>query len=290
MAIRTLTDFIQADVITGLLIDKLNEKMVAKNIVTVTAQATLGMGSSYKIPGVGTLTSTSYAVGTPLTSQAATQTKAVINLDKNEIVQYILENTDVTEANAYSLVVAWADEAATVIGRVIDKGIFTDLFTNGTAVAGTLGATTAPINVNTGVEALAYIASFAKELKKAKVLDDGYIVIPTWMGVYLATELKGTYNPDIAARAILEGVTNRLYGYDIYESDNMPADVAGGLVADEFGVIGGKRSCAALVLGRTGAASGESETADGMWHRSTQVFGTKVINEDGILKGVIADA
>lgn len=290
MAIRTLTDFIQADVITGLLLDKLNERMIAKNVVTVTMQASLGMGSSYKIPGVGTLTSTSYAVGVPLTSQAATQTNAIVSLDKNEIVQYLLENTDVNEANAYSLVVAWADEAATVIARVIDKGIFTDLFTNGTAVAGTLGATTAPINVNTGAEALAYIAAFAKELKKKKVLDDGYIVIPTWLGVYLATELKGTYNPDIAARAITEGVTNRLYGYDIYESDNMPTGVAGNLVAGEYGLVGGKRTCAAIVLGRTGIASGESESADGIWHRSSQVFGTKVTKATGVLKGVIAEA
>ena len=290
MAIRTLTDFIQADVITGLLIDKLNERMIAKNVVTVTTQAALGMGSSYKIPGVGTLTSTSYATGVALTSQAATQTNAIVSLDRNEIVQYLLQNEDVTEANAYSLVVLWADEAATVIARVIDKGIFTDLFTNGTTVAGTLGATTAPINVNTGAEALAYIAAFAKELKKKKVLDDGYIVIPTWMGVYLATEMKGTYNPGIAATAILEGVTNRLYGYDIYESDNMPTGVAGGIVAGEYAVVGGKRTCAAIVLGRTGATSGESESADGMWHRSNQVFGTKVIKAAGVLKGVIAEA
>jgi hypothetical protein len=291
MPFRILTDFIQADVITNFIIDNLEKSLVAINVVTTHSQAELGYGSSYKIPGAGNLTLTQYN-GTPVTPQALTQSAELIAIDKYPFINFYLNDSDVNEATALSVAGVYAQRAAYQIAENIDRGIFSGLYTGSTKTTSTsLGVTSGAIIVNaSNVNVLDYLERFATVLKEANAHVDAVITIPSFMATALAKEVGIKVQNDSIAGSIANGFVARLFGLDIYESNNMPTGVAGGLIAGEYAVLGGKRDAYHYVQGTTIAKSGNSETNPATWNQLGQVWGSDYSQPLGYYAGVVKKA
>jgi len=281
---RKLTDFIQEDVIIAMIIDQLRAKMVAKNVIGVTSQRALGVGSSYKIPGVGALTVSDYT-GADVTPEAVSQYNEIIAIDQYKLVNFNLQNSDVFESTALNLATVWATQAGTQIAEAIDKDIFTQIFAGATADATNLGATTAAIAIDAS-NVLDYIEAFANDLGEANVSNDMVLVVPEFVGNALATAV-GTkvLNPTIAGN-IETGYVQTLFGMDIYKSNNLPKGVAGGLVAGEYAVVGGKRSLFMYVEGYTHVAEGVMQNQPASFNQYGQVYGRDFVNASGWYRGV----
>jgi hypothetical protein len=259
--------------------------MVARNVVDTRTQAQLGYGSSYKVPGVGALTVNQYA-GNAITPENATATNEIIAMDQYPYVSYYLEDSDVNEANALSVAGAWASEAGMRIAQVVDKYIFTKIAADAETAAG-LGVTGTAIQLDTDAKILDYVENFATVLKEANIDTDAVMVIPSFMEVSLSRSL-GTLvqNPNIAG-AIEAGKVGRLFGLDIYSSNNLPTGVAGGLAANEYRLLGGKRSCFHLVEGTSIVKSGDSETRPASWNQLGMVYGADFSNAVSWYTGVV---
>lgn len=288
MSFRILTDFISADVITNFIIDNLDKVLVAKNVVTTHTQGELGYGSSYKIPGAGNLTLTQYN-GTPVTPQALTQTAELIAIDKYPFINFYLNDSDVNEATALSVAGVYAQRAAYQIADSIDSGIFLGLYTGATkTTSASLGVTSGAKVLSDSTKVLDYLEAFATVLKEANADMDAVITIPSFMATALAKEVGIKVQNDSLAGSIANGfVVARLFGLDIYTSNNMPTGVAGGLIAGEYAVLGGKRDAYHYVQGTTIAKSGNSETNPASWNQLGQVWGSDYSQPLGYYAGVV---
>lgn len=259
--------------------------MVARNVIQNFSNAELGYGSSYKVPAVGNLTVSQYN-GTALTNQDATSASSIIPMDQYPITPFYLEDSDVNEATALSLAGVWAGEAGMRIAQIMDTYIFAKLKTGSTVATG-CGVTGTPITIATDTAILDYVTKFATVMKEANLDSDAYIVVPSFMQVSLSRSLGVLVQNQIINGAIETGRVGTLFGIDIYASNNLPTGVAGGLAALEFGVIGGKRTCAHLVEGLSVYKSGDSETRVATWNQIGQVYGVGVSNAAGVLFGVV---
>jgi hypothetical protein len=285
MAFRKITDFIQADVITGFIKDKLDATMVARNVVDTRTQAQLGYGSSYKVPGVGALTVNQYA-GNAITPENATSTNEIIAMDQYPYVSYYLEDSDVNEANALSVAGAWAAEAGMRIAQVVDKYIFTKITADAETATG-LGVTATPIALDTDAKILDYVELVATTLKEANIDMDAVMVVPAFMEVSLAKSMGVLVQNQGLNAAIEAGKVGRLFGIDIFSSTNLPAGVAGGLAAGEYRLLAGKRSCFHLVEGTSIVKSGDSETRPASWNQLGLVYGADFSNATSWYTGVV---
>lgn len=279
MAFRKLVDFIQEDVIVAMIKDKLEKKAVARNVVDVKTQAQLGFGSSYKIPGVGSLTVNNYN-GVSIVPEDATSTGSIITLDSYPYVSFYLEDSDVTEANALSVAAAWANEAATRIALSQDAGVFAKLATGATAGTG-LGVTGTPIVIVDAQDALDYVEKFADNLRSANV-DEGSIVVPSFIGVKLVSAIGTLGRNDALASVLGTGFVGKLFGFDIFESNNLPKTGA------EITMVGGKKNTFQLIDGLTIVKSGDSENRPATWNQYGQVYGSGYSNTSGFIKGTVS--
>jgi hypothetical protein len=278
MAFRVLTDFIQVDVIVALLRDKLEATTVARNVVDVKSNSALGKGSSYKIPGVGDLTVNQYD-GTEITPEDATQTNEIVLMNKFPFINFFLEDSDVDEASALSIAAAWAQEAATRIAQDMDKAVFTGIAAGaiGDAALGVVGTPTVIADAD---DALAYVEAFAQTLREGNIAD-GSIVVPSFLGVKLVSAV-GKLGNDALAGAIVPGFVGRLFGFDIFESNNLP------VTAGTYTVVGGKKGTFHLVEGLTIVKSGDAQGKPATWNQMGQVYGADFSNENGWRKGFIS--
>jgi hypothetical protein len=287
MAFRKLTDFIQADVITNFIIDALDKKLVARNVVANHTQAELGYGSSYKIPGTSPLTLVQYA-GNAVTPENLTSTSEIVAIDKYPFINFYLQDSDVNEATALNTAMVYAERAGYQIANSIDADIFSALYSGATyTTSGSLGVTSGAIALTDSTKVLDYLEKFATTLREANADIDAVITIPSFMSTALAKEIGiKAQNVDLAG-AIVPGYVTTLFGMDIYTSNNMPTGATGGLVAGEYVVLGGKRDAFHLVTGTTIAKSGDSETNPATWNQFGQVYGRDFSQPLAYYSGVV---
>ena len=282
MAFRKLTDFIQEDVIVALIIDELRARNVAQFVVDVQSNSALGKGSSYKVPGIVDFTVNAYN-GTAVNPEDATSKNATILMDQYPFINFYLEDSDVDEASAMNIAVANAVRAAEQIASTIDKDVFTAIDAGAQTLAG-LGVTGTPIVVSSADDALAYVEVFAETLKEANI-ETGNIVLPSYVGVKLASKLGTSVNNErIAGNGIELGFIDNLYGYGIYTSNNTP------LTSGEYTAVGGKADTFHLVTGLTVVKSGDSETKPATWNQFGQVYGRGFSQANGWYAGKVSKA
>jgi len=286
MAFRKLTDFIQADVITGFIQDKLYASTVARMITSNPSRATLGKGSSYKIPGTGTLTVNDYS-GNTVTPQNLTSTNETIAMDQFPFVNFFLEDSDVDEATALYLAGVYAGEAGEAIAQAIDKYVLRKIKAGAVAAATGLGVTATPIQLNSNIKVLDYLQLFATTLKENNIESDVAIVVPPFMEIAVTRELGVTASNQSVSGMIEPGKIGHLFGCDIYSSTNLPAGVADTLVAGEIAVLGGKRSTFHTVEGLMIVKAGDAEGRPATWNQFGQVYGADFSNANGWYTGIV---
>jgi hypothetical protein len=289
MAIRLLTDFIQEDLIISMLIDSLDKNLVANQVVDVTSQITLGLGSSYKIPGAGNFSVVDYTTSAAVTMQNATDTAAYIYVDKFKGVPYKLDAVDIYESSALNLAAVMANRSGMDLATYIDADTFSTLF-NGATSASNLGISTSAISIATDADAIDYVEEIAMTLSENNIASDMVLILPPFLAKKLVTAKARTIENEALAGDIVPGVVGTLYGINIYESNNMPKGTAGGLAAGEYGVIAGKRSCFHLVKGLTYFDTGKSENGAYVYNHNAQTWGSGFSQPLAWYRGVVRKA
>jgi len=290
MAIRTLTDFIQTDLIVGMLIDTLDKNLVANQVIDVTSQPTLGMGSSYKIPGVGNFTVVDYTTSANVTMQNGTDTAAFIYIDKFKGIPYKIDAVDIYEASALNLAAVMANRVGLDLATYIDADIFSAIYQGATSAAN-LGYSTSAISIATDTDAIDYIEEFAMQLAEANVNSDVAMVIPPFLSKKLTTALARTVRNDALAGSIVNySYVGDLYGISLYESNNTPKGTAGGLTVGEYSVIAGRRSSFHYVSGLTYVDSGKSENGAYTYNHNSQSWGRGFSQPLAWYRGVVKKA
>jgi hypothetical protein len=78
------------------------------------------------------------------------------------------------------------------------------------------------------------------------------------------------------------GFVGKLFGFDIFESNNLP------VAAGEITVVGGKKNTFHLIEGTTVVKSGDSESRPATWNQFGVVMGSGFSNAAGFLKGTVS--
>lgn len=290
MAFRLLNGFIESEVVTTMMIEHLRKKLVAQNIVTVHTQAELGYGSSYKIPGTVTPTLYSYT-GSPITPQAISATSTTIDISNYDFIPFYVNDVDANEVKAMNTAVVYSEEAGNAIATKIDAGIFTNLFSGATTTtSASLGVTSGGIILDTSTKILDYLEKFATTLRENNVDSDCVLTIPAFMYNAVVKYLGFNSGNQIISGTIVDGVLPNLFGCDIATSNQLPQGVAGGMLASEYAVLGGKRSAYHYIQGTTIAKSGSSEYNPAEWIQLGQCWGSGYSQPLAYYSGVVKKA
>lgn len=289
MAFREITSFIEEELIIDMLRDKLEANTVAKQVVQVIPNSIVGKAASYDVPGITNLAVNQYDSSVDLVNQQGVTSKINIAVDKYPVVPYQLQLSDLDESKITNTFGAFLNEAGERIAQDIDIDILGDIFANGTP--GTdLGVTTAPIALTNVDEMADYVETFATELAEANVTTDTVIVVPSFVARKLSRYYSEKVQNDSLAGSIVPGYITTIYGIDVYESNNLPAGVAGGLAAGEYAVVGGKRSCYHYIEGLTVMEEKSNPVGLSRIVHVAQVYGRGFSQTLGWKTGVVSKA
>ncbi len=282
---RVLTEFIQTNLVTAMLIKNLEDRLVSRSVISMATQTRLGEASSYKIPGVSSFTVEDYD-GTALTEQAPVDKVATISVDQCKAVLFDLERVDRKEA-AENLVAAFTRQQSFDIAHAIDADLFADIFSGATTNAGA-GVTTSPIAIDS-TNAMEYIETLATLAGEANIFSRK-MVIPEFLANAIVAELGTTSSNQNLSGAVVPGFVTRLYDFDIYKSNNTPKKGDTGTAATEYSVLFGDPTTYHAVLGLGDYATDQNKLKISDWHRLAQWYGRGFSNSAGWYSGVITKA
>lgn len=193
-----------------------NRVMLAKLVTRDSDIAAFQVGDTLSVPYPGTFVANDKAANAPVQFQVPTATTASVVLNKHKEASFLVEDAARALANQ-DILARYAEAAVIPIAEAIENDLFT--------VAGTFTATTGTYGTNLSSASL---LAARKALNDAKVsLDNRSIILSTKDEVALLSDpALATYFAYSQAQGIKEGSIGRLYGFDLYTSQLVPA-VAG---------------------------------------------------------------
>lgn len=263
-----LSNFVPTNVISALMIEDLRKNLVFGGLVTVSTPDQIGRGSSYKIPGVGSITVRDYA-GSDITIDAQADIGVTITVDQEKYFAFYADYVDSAEV-ASNVLPAYIDKATYSLANSIDTYIATAMVSSAANVL--TSATIDETNV------LDWFANVQEKFDLANVPKDGrWVVVPTAVTKALlkANVLKNMQGADLAVGSIVN-----VFGIDVYQSNNLPTGVTGTKTA-----IGGVASAANLVMTLRDVESVVATNRFATVERGLVVFGAAVNNWSAIVNG-----
>lgn len=205
-----LDKFVPKNVITGMVLAKLDKSLVFSGLVNYANADGLKRGDSYRIPGVGSITIGDYA-GTDITVQDIADVNVDIPIDQAKYFAFYLDKVDNYES-AMNVLPMYVDRGAYGLASSVDNYIAQSIVAEATAVTGgTIDAT----NV------LDWVASIKVAMDTANVPQEGrwLVVPPNVAGAIAKTNIETASTTLEQAR--LTGFVQRYLGFDIFMSNNL---------------------------------------------------------------------
>lgn len=198
-------------------LEVLRNKVVLAKLVTRDSDiAAFQVGDTLNIPYPGTFAANDKAANTAVTMQVPTSTTTQVTLDKHKEASFIVE--DAARALANQDIIARYMEAAVI---PIAEQIETDLLA---AATGAGGFTTSVGTYGTDLTA-ATVRSARKQLNDQKAPVDGRALIVSDKDeiALLGDSSLQNYFAFAQSQGVAEGSIGRLYGFDVYSSQLVPA-------------------------------------------------------------------
>ena len=219
-----------------------NEKLVASLLTKLRKQLVFGAttdgkyvsglkrGSSYKIPTIDAVNVGTYT-GAAITRQSGTDTGTNLLIDQYKYFDVALDAVDANEAEAK--LADFIDEGAYALADTFDQYIASKLVagagTTNADVAG-IGVDGTPITVDE-TNVIDYIGLLVQGLHEANAsIANSAIVLPAKQAIALQNA-RGTGGSDMGAGELKTGMVDKLYGVDIYTSNNCHAGSTSGTAA-----------------------------------------------------------
>jgi hypothetical protein len=229
-----ISDFIQADKITTDLVTQLvQRKTVFGQVADVKRDF---KGSSASIPVANSGTVGNYVPGTPMDINTVTSSAITIDLNQTKYINDYVDSVD-KASSAQDVMRQVLNRLTQNMSITIDTYALQEWFDNaGVTDATILGVTSAAIDLSeSNIDE--YLAGAAQLLDENDVPEDGRVaIIPPVAHKYLT--LNNVYEAaSTDEQARIKGFKGMFMGLEIFVSNNLPKGVAGGLEADETGVI-----------------------------------------------------
>ena len=208
-----LTGTIRERMITELFIPQVRKSMVADAFVTT---KTAVDAESIKVWGIGSVTVGDYTGG-DVAGVDHVDTSVLLTLDEAKYFKERVEKID-NEQSALDILPAILTQGGYEIGQAIDGDVFTALATT-TSIVPTIALDASNV--------VSFIGSMSVKLTNAGAPRLGRALALTPEIVALLAEANITLNTTTAEEATKEGFIGRFYGFDIYETTNLPAGATG---------------------------------------------------------------
>ena len=203
------------------LIVSLRKSLVSENFVNHDYQGVVMGAGSVKINTLGDITVKDYD-GNEISYDELTTTEQTMNIDRQKFFGFKVDDVDAVQvANGGELMVKAMSNAAYSLANTRDAKNFETLAEG----AGVVIGSDAPLAVTTPTEAKAVLVKLNAEADKANVPKDGRRVAigPEFYAQLLADPYLGLAQPT-AEDVIKAGYIGKLFGLEIYNTNNLPKD------------------------------------------------------------------
>ena len=192
----------------------LRSKIVLAKLVTRDSDiAAFQVGDTLNIPYPGAFTANDKAANTPVTLQVPTATTTTVQLNKHKEASFLIE--DAVRATANQDVMARYMEAAVI---PLAEAIESDLMAAGITFTNSVGTYGTDISAAT-------VRSARKVLNDNKAPVDGRVLVVSDKDeiALLGDSTLQNYFAFAQTQGVAEGSIGRLYGFDVYSSQLVPA-------------------------------------------------------------------
>jgi len=192
----------------------LRSKIVVAKLVTRDSDiAAFQVGDTLNIPYPGTFVANDKAANTPVVLQVPTATTTSVVLNKHKEASFLIEDAAKALANQ-DIMARYCDAAVIAIAEQIE----TDLFATYTGFTNTVGVSGTDIGAAT-------IRSTRKLMNDNKVPQNNRVLVVSDKDevALLADASLQNYFAWSQTQAIKEGSIGRVYGFDVYQSQLVPA-------------------------------------------------------------------
>lgn len=206
------------------ILQKLRTRLVGELFVNHNYEGEIlnGGGGSVKINRIGDVTLRDYD-GNDITYDDASTEATTLNINNIKYCAVELDDVDkVQSRDGGALMGSYTEEMAYKIASYLDTATFTEIA--GAATGNNVyGSDASPISVASGADAKAVLIKLRSMMNKAGVPYAGRRVAASsdFVGLLLADPYINISAPT-AEESLVEGYIGKLYGFEIYETPNVP--------------------------------------------------------------------
>lgn len=268
------------EVWTAKLLQSLKAKCVSEAGVNHDYEGEVMGAGSVKINTIGKVTLRDYT-GAEIVYDDMSTTDQTLNIDREKVWALQLDDVDSAQVkNSGELMLKAIDEASNEVVADRDKANFKAM-SDGAGVV--IGDDTTPVSVTTPAEAKALVLKMKTKADKANVPTEGRVL---FAGPELENQLLADTTINLATPtandSLRAGYIGKLYGIELYSSNNMPVTARDNAVA----ILTHKKfTTEAVQLNKTEALRSEKSFKDLV--RGLCVSGRKVIMPEGVIKAVV---
>lgn len=232
-------------------------------------------GDTVTINSVGRPTVSTYTPNsTTITPEQLTTAQRKLIIDQAKYFSFYVDDVDARQVrNSGGLMSEAMREAAFALGDTADQFI-AGLYT-GAQSANQIGT----VSVTSGALAYTQINKLGTKLDEASVPKEGrWVVVPPWFTELLLEDDKTSrVDASGSSEALRNGFVNRLLGFDLLESNNVPNPTG-----DDFAIIAGYPGAISYAeqINKVEAFRPESAFEDAV--KGLHLYGAKLVRPDGI--------
>ena len=271
---------------TAALLKVLPTRLVSQWGVNHDYQGDVLIGGSVKINDLGDITVGDYNPSGTITYQDLSTTAQTLNIDSSKYWGFKVDDVDARQA-AGNLIIPAMERAADKLARTID-GLNFATMSSGVATANVIGGDGGsgeadPVTVTTVAQAKKLLLDMKTVADKNDVPDDGrvFYCTPEFENLLLG-DTTLNMSPATATDTLKAGYVGRLYGIDIFRSNNLPMTTGSNNIAILTHSIA---TTEAYQIDKTEALRSENSFKDLV--RGLYVSGRKVIRPTCIVKGIV---
>ncbi len=265
-----LSAFVNTNAVTAFVIAELRAKQQMRNLVR--NHTMVNEGSSFKVPGLGSITIGDYD-GTAITTQALSDESVTINLSEKKYFSFIADKVDSAQ-EAYNTLPAYVEKAGNTLAETADTYIST------VAAAGA-GLSVAGIALDED-NVLAWVADMGEQLDNYNApRGNRWLVVPPFASASIAVNnIETASTTDEAAR--IEGFMGRYLGFDVYVSTNLTNE------SGVYSAIAGFPEAIDFVENVNNVEMQPSESLFGTQVKGLHVYGCSVTQPSGVVTSQIS--
>ena len=276
-----ITEFIPTNVVTAMMVDELRESLVFEGLVRTSTPANIGVGSSYKIPGVGAITVGDYT-GADITVQDLSATDVSLSVDQAKYFAFYLDKVD-SEQAAKDVLPVYVDKASYELANTLDTYVASTLATNAGLTNTGMGTAVSAVAIDE-TTVLDWAGEIKEALDTANVPQEGrYLVVPPYVAAAIAkTNIEKSSTTLESAR--MKGWVNEYLGMNIFMSNNLP------LNSTKTTCVAGVQTAADLVLSVNDLMFMDAEKRFASLSKGLSVYGAAVSQSSAIAKAIVTKA